>query len=149
MQVHAPFVLKMALIADDNCMIINKKQLEQFDKLNIEKFVTLTLAFLKDNFKDWIAGKDETELRNFIIRMTEWAAKYNIHAGINIQKLIHYKIEYGWDIPLHKKLEAHLKDSHSETARVESFCVEVMSKRYKLIQITLDSDLKKPGIEVN
>ncbi|MEO9052221.1 MAG: hypothetical protein ABI280_10520 [Ginsengibacter sp.] len=123
-------------------MIIKEKQLEHFSQLKLEKFNTLTLDFIKNNCKSQVAGKDDEKLRIYILEMIRWAENYEIYSGLNVQKLLYHKTVFGWEIPLNKKLETYLKELQlHEDKRAENFCLNVASQRYKLIKITLESDL--------
>jgi hypothetical protein len=124
-------------------MIIKANQLEQFNQVKFDEFLVQTTAFLKKNFKDWTTGKTDDDIRKQILDMITWAEAYEIDSGLNIQKLLHHKIEFGWEIPLHEKLEAVLANyKYDQHKRVNNFCLEVESKRYKLIEINLETDLK-------
>ncbi len=125
-------------------MIIKDDQLEHFNQLKLENFIIDTTGFLKNNFEAWTTGKTDEEIKKQIVNMIAWAEEYEINSGLNIQKLLHHKIEFGWELPLHEKLENHLTaykfDQHK---RVNNFCLAVESKRYKLIEINLQTDLKE------
>lgn len=125
-------------------MIINAKQLEEFNKLKLEKFISGTLEFLKKNFKAWVTDKADADIRKIIVDTINWAGKYEIDSGLNIQKLLHHKIEFGWVLPLHKKLEDKLTDyKYDQNKRTVNFCLEVESKRYTLIEINMETDLNR------
>ncbi|MEO9052217.1 MAG: hypothetical protein ABI280_10500 [Ginsengibacter sp.] len=87
-------------------MIIKNSQLEYFSHLKLEKFVTLTTDFLKNNSKLWVSGKDDDMIRTYIMEMITWAENYEIYSGVNIQKLLYHKTAFGWGIPLSVKLDA-------------------------------------------
>jgi hypothetical protein len=124
-------------------MIIRENQLEKFNQIKFDGFVTQTIGFLKKNFEPWAKDKGDAELKKQILAMVTWAAEYEIDSGLNIQKLLHHKIEFGWEIPLHEKLEAHLTAyKYDQHKRVNNFCLEVESKRYKLIEINLETNLE-------
>lgn len=124
-------------------MIIRENQLEKFNQDKFEEFLVQTTRFLKKNFSDWTAGRTDDEIRKQISNMVAWAEEYEIDSGLNIQKLLHHKIEFGWELPLHEKLETVLTNyKYDQHTRVNNFCGEVESKRYKLIEIDLETDLK-------
>jgi len=124
-------------------MIIKSNQLEEFNQVKFDEFLAQTTGFLKKNFKDWTTGKTDDEIKKQVLDMIAWAKGYEIDSGLNIQKLLHHKIEFGWDLPLHEKLETILANyKYDQHKRVNNFCLEVESKRYKLIQINLETDLK-------
>lgn len=124
-------------------MIIKENQLEQFNQDKFEKFLVQTTGFLKKNFSNWTAGKTDEAIKKQISNMVVWAEDYEINSGLNIQKLLHHKIEFGWELPLHEKLEKILTNyKYDQHKRVTNFCLEVESKRYKLIEINLETDLK-------
>lgn len=124
-------------------MIIRKNQLQKFNEIKFDEFLVQTTSFLKTNFEAWATGKTDGEIKKQILHMIAWAEDYDINTGLNIQKLLHHKIEFGWKIPLHAKLEVVLTDyKHDQHKRVNNFCLEVEAKRYKLIEINLETDLK-------
>jgi hypothetical protein len=124
-------------------MIIRENQLEKFNQIKFDGFVTQTIDFLKQNFEPWAKDKDDEALKKQILAMVTWAEEYEIDSGLNIQKLLHHKIEFGWELPLHLKLETILVNyKFDQNKRVDKFCIGVEAKRYKLVEIYLDSDLK-------
>lgn len=124
-------------------MIIKSNQLEQFNQVKFDEFLAQTAGFLKKNFKAWTTGKTDGEIKKQILDMIKWAEGYEINSGLNIQKLLHHKIEFGWVLPLHEKLEAILTNyKHDQHKRVNYFCLAVESLRYKLVEINLETDLK-------
>ncbi len=124
-------------------MIIKENQLEQFNQDKFDKFLVQTTDFLKINFGHWTTGKTDEEIKKQISAMVVWAEEYEINSGLNIQKLLHHKIEFGWQLPLHEKLEAILSNyKFDQHKRVNNFCTEVESKRYELIEIGLETNLK-------
>jgi hypothetical protein len=123
-------------------MIIRENQLEKFSEIKFDGFVIQTIGFLKKNFESWTKNKTDEDIKKQILIMVTWAEEYEIDSGLNIQKLLHHKIEFGWEIPLHEKLEAHLTAyKYDQHKRVNNFCLEVESKRYKLIEINLEINL--------
>ena len=123
-------------------MIIRANQLEKFNKIKYDEFLLKTTAFLKKNFTGWATGKIDDEIKKQILEMIAWAEKYEINSGLNIQKLLHHKIEFGWEMPLHEKLEAILTNyKFDQNKRTINFCLEVESKRYMLVEIELETDL--------
>lgn len=128
-------------------MVIRENQLEKFSEIKFDGFVAKTIGFLKENFEFWTKDKDDEEIKKLILAMISWAEEYEIDSGLNIQKLLHHKIEFGWELPLHEKLEAHLTAyKYDQHKRVNNFCLEVESKKYKLIEVNLETDLKKVAV---
>lgn len=62
----------------------------------MRRFVKKCVGFIRCNFDIWSHGKDDDDLTRFIREVIELAHRYNIRKEINIQKLIAYKIEFGY-----------------------------------------------------
>lgn len=91
-------------------MIIRKEQMQVFSDHVTEVFDKKTIAFLRTNFKEWAEGKDDAALKSYIHSMVSLGKKYKILQQLNVQKLMHYHIQYKFDIPLHRNLEAILTE---------------------------------------
>ena len=102
--------------------IITKQQMEAFQQAEVEKFVEISVVFLQENFTDWCEGKGREAIEQFIREMMTFGKQYGIYTEINIQKLMHYKIEFDFDIPLQTALATELRkpDIH-EDHRVNFF----------------------------
>ena len=125
-------------------MQITNKQLEELDKNKLENFIGQSIIFLQLNFKEWCNGKTAELIRQFIVSMIAFGNTYNIKKGNNLQKLMHYKIEYQFDIPLHEKLEKILTNpGWNENARIENLYLILSSGRYKLTEMFADKDVQK------
>lgn len=128
-------------------MIIKENQLEKFNQDKLDKFIIQTTGFLRKNFEPWAAAMSDEDIKNQVLLMIAWAAAYEIDAGLNIQKLLHHKIEFGWELPLHEKLEKILVNyKYDQHKRVNDFCLQVESKRYKLTEVNLETNLKQISI---
>lgn len=111
-------------------------------QLMVEKFILKTMAFVSKNFPDWPVCSDDIQLRKFIVKMIDFGNSYRIYKEKNVQKLIHYYIQFTFDIPLNKRLDKHLSGySSHEDNRMESFYLSLVSKSYRLIPITLDTNV--------
>jgi len=122
-------------------MIIKRPQIEQFNTYMVDVFMNKTVAYIKDNFSDWVGEKEDAELKNYIDSMVNLGKKYKIHKEISIQKLIRYHMLYQFAVPLHKKLEGCLtRYQLSENRRIELFFLTVASGRYNLIEINLHNN---------
>jgi len=103
-------------------MIIKTIQLQKFSEVRFEEFRKKTIGFLRRNFAEWATGKDDVELRKYINSMIEFGKKYNVFKEINLQKLMHYHIQYQFDIPLRKNMEKLLNEGKlTEKNRIENF----------------------------
>jgi len=74
-------------------MHIRQQQEEELMKANRKDFVQSTLIFLKSAFDDFCADKKEEELISLIEHELKEAGDAGVHAGINIQRLLHYAIK--------------------------------------------------------
>ncbi len=110
-------------------MIIKAEQMEQFSTYMLEVFIKKTIVFLIGNFKEWAEGKDETALRHYIRSIMDLGKKYHVTKQINLQKLMHYHIEYKFDLPLHSDVVKILtQNKNSESLRIENLHRYLKSK---------------------
>lgn len=89
-------------------LVIKDSQIESFRQIEREKFIVKSLYFLKKNFSEWCADKDESEKREFIDSAIDFGGKHSILKEINVQKLMMILINYA-DIDIDKELS---KDKH-------------------------------------
>ena len=103
-------------------LVITARQMELFSHQMTEVFVAKTIVFLRKNFAAWTANKDDAALGEYIRKMMALGKKHAVTKQINLQKLMHYHIVYGFEIPLSKELEHVLNDhQHNENMRVTNF----------------------------
>jgi len=97
-------------------LTISKKQYEVFFNKEKDKFIEKSIVFLKENFLDWTKDKSESELVDFIEEIIDFGEQYNILSQLNLQKLMYYKIDLEFDIPLNEKLEEsiNIRNRHEE-----------------------------------
>jgi len=120
-------------------MILRDSQIKQLNNCILEQFIAKSFFFLEINFPHWIKNKDKMEIRSFIMEIINLGGKYKISKGINLQKLMEYKIKFNYDIPLVEKLESYLlKYDLEESKRVEDFYLSLSSSTYKLNHVYLD-----------
>ena len=125
-------------------MQITNKQIEELNKNKVDNFIGQSILFLQLNFSTWCNEKTADMIRQFIFSMIEFGNTNNIKKGNNLQKLMHYKIEYQFEIPLHEKLEKILTNADwDENARVESLYLVLLSGRYKLTELFIGQETKK------
>lgn len=102
--------------------ILKNKQIETFKEIERGKFVEKSLVFLDYNFPDWTKGKKEKELKKFINDMIDLGEQYHIFKEINVQKLMFYKINFDFEIPVLEKFEEIIKpQALSEDKRIQKF----------------------------
>ncbi len=109
----------------------------------LEQFISTSLLFLRENFPEWSQTKEDKFLRDFINKMIQFGREYNILKEINVQKLMAYKIEYDFVMPLKndRKIKLNQQD-FEEDYRMDQFYIALESN-YRLIPITLESDLNE------
>jgi len=109
-------------------LVITNKQMEAFRQIEVEKFVQKSVAFLRDNFADWCVDKEQEEIESFIYEMIEFGEQYEIKKQLNLQKLMFFRIEFRFDIPLVGELEEILGAvNKNESFRITQF--------YKMLDI--------------
>ncbi|MCX6270832.1 MAG: hypothetical protein NTU44_06360 [Bacteroidetes bacterium] len=121
-------------------MIIRNKQIQLFIYFRVESFILSTIEFIRSNFPDFAEDKSDGEIRSYINKMMEICKMYEITTELNIQKFIHYHIHFQFDIPLHKILASILSENgRAEGVRLENFYLCLLSDRYRLERIILES----------
>ncbi len=96
--------------------------MEAFRQIEVEKFVQKSVVFLRQNFPEWCEGKEEQEIEAFIHEIIAFGEQYEIRKQLNLQKLMHFKITYEFDIPLVEHLEAILnKKEWGENYKIKCF----------------------------
>ena len=107
---------------------LKRKQTEAFRGDMQESFRARCDEFLRTNFADWYTQRSAPEVRHFIDETIEMAGAMGIKAGINIQKLMQYKIVHGFDTPLANVLRGRLVEAgRHEHERVENFRLALVS----------------------
>ncbi len=96
--------------------------MKAFRQIEVEKFVQKSIVFLQENFADWCADKEQETIEAFIHEIIAFGEQYEIQKQLNLQKLMHFKITYEFDIPLVEHLEAILSPvDTNESYRVKCF----------------------------
>lgn len=104
-------------------------------------FIDETREYLGKNAPSWVEGKDEGSISKFINTMIKFGSGYGILSEINLQKLMYFKIKYGFEIPLKGYRHEILRRQHfGEDYRMDQF-LGVLSNPRELKLITLDSDI--------
>ena len=116
--------------------VLKEKQIEAFKEIEREKFVYKSNIFLEHNFPDFTAQQGPIKCTKFINDMIDFGEKYHIFKEINVQKLMFLKIEYKFETPLNKELEAILKPQQkSEDIRVKEFFKTLFDETQQVIKI--------------
>ena len=114
-------------------MIITQNQIDQFEKIKIEDFITKTIIFLRTNFTSLFNNKDDVELKNYVNNFINFGLNSGINKELNIQKLINYCLKYNCQLPLPKDLELELiSNEFDEDTRIENFYFNLKTEKYKL-----------------
>jgi len=119
-------------------LIIRHEQMAAFDQNEREKFIFESISFLRETLQIWSMGKCDEDIRRFAKKMVDMAHRRNIHQEINIQKLMHYKIQYAYDIPESDypgdRLGGEDLDEYQKVERLYF----TLTKNQNLIEISLD-----------
>lgn len=116
--------------------VIKNKQMEAFRQIEVEKFVQKSVVFLQNNFADWCVDKERDEIEAFIYEMIDFGEQYDIKKQLNLQKLMFFKIEFGFDVPLVEGLEEILGDiGKNESWRVKCFYKSLLNSDYSSTQV--------------
>jgi len=119
-------------------LVIRKEQTEAMERGMMKRFIDKTLDFIKINFPEWSSRQSDDTLNGFVVTMIQFAKDHNIRKEISIQKLIGYKITFGFSIPLTPQLEFILKRAGlDEDSRLEYF-VRQLDDTSPLIKLTLE-----------
>ncbi len=103
--------------------------MEAFRQIEVEKFVQKSVVFLQQNFADWCADKEQEAIEAFIHGIIAFGEQYEIRKQLNLQKLMHFKITYEFDVPLVEHLEEILSQVETnESYRVKCFYKSLLNK---------------------
>jgi len=120
---------------------IRKEQNAVLSENLMAGFKARTLLFLKENASEWCKDQDDEQLRDFIDSMIEFAQGCHVLNEDNMQKLMLYKIEYNFDIPLTDYKQMKLaREDFGEDYRMSQFYLALTTQQ-DLIRITLESDI--------
>ena len=98
--------------------------------------------FLKSHVPNWYKEKTDAELNQYIDDMVNFAHECHVYKEANIRKLIVFRFNPGFDIPLSDFRYMKLcRKNFREDFRVDQFCTSLTQKE-DLIRITLESDIK-------
>lgn len=109
---------------------ISQNQFLVFKNVYIEKFIIDSIEFLNSNFAQWVKNKSKDELDNFVRDTIEFAQLYSIKKEINVQKLMYFRINFNFPIPLtieHRNLL--LETEKNEDGRMRNFYKILMSNK--------------------
>ena len=105
-----------------------------------QNFVAKCVLFVDNNFADWCADKAADEKQSFVNLMVDFAHAHNVMGELNIQKLIFWKIEYDFAMPLADYQQYKLqRKEFDENYRVAQF-FNYITGTESLIKITLDGN---------
>ncbi len=123
-------------------MKINASQVKAFSHSKWEEFIQKSLPFLRDNFKEWCVDRKEDELRKFILETVDFGKQYRIGKEINIQKLMHFKIEFNFNLKKYDVLQKEINRADiNEDQKTENLYLLLASENYKLIPVNLNTTL--------
>ena len=123
-------------------MMINASQVKAFSNSKWEEFIQKSFPFLRDNFKEWCMDRKDDELRKFILETVDFGEKYGIGKEINVQKLMHFKIEFNFDLKKYNVLQKELNRADiNEDQKTENLYLLLASENYKLIPVNLNTTL--------
>jgi hypothetical protein len=119
-------------------LVIRKEQTEAMERGMMKRFIDKTLDFIKINFPEWSNRQSDDTLNGFVVNMIKFAEEHSMRKEISIQKLIEYKITFGFSIPLPSQLDFILKKaSLDEDVRLQFF-VRQLEDVSPLIKLTLE-----------
>ena len=103
-------------------LVIRKEQMVAMEEAMMSRFVKKCVVFTRSNFDVWSHKKDDVELTSFVREIIELAHRCNIRKEINIQKLLAYKIEIGYECSLPGNLHRLLtSNGMSEDSKMAVF----------------------------
>ncbi|GFO58414.1 hypothetical protein GMST_07390 [Geomonas silvestris] len=119
-------------------LVISERQMEAMGKAMMDRFVAITLDFIRINFPEWSGSQSNDALTAFVRSMIKFAQEHEIRQEISIQKLIEYKILFQFDTPLSPQLVSILtKVDLAEDSRLEYFKRQIEDLS-PLIKLTLE-----------
>jgi hypothetical protein len=115
---------------EPSLLVIRKEMMEAAKDAEREKFILRSMSFLKENAPIWSLNRHEMEMRAFIDEMRAFARRFDVRRGSHIQRLMFYRLEYGFDFPLPGRLRDCLtRTGMDEDLRMERFYLELRKRR--------------------
>lgn len=106
-----------------------------------KSYIAKSILFIEQNFPDWCKDRTAKARKNYVVGMVDFAQEHNVCSELNVQKLIFWKIEYDFTIPLSEYKKYKLcQENFDENYRMEQFN-QLINGNNELIKITLDSDV--------
>jgi len=120
---------------------INKQQLDVFKSKSKNKFIKISVLFLRKYTNEFVNNKKYSELEAFILEIIDFSKKHRIEKEINIQRLMLFKINHGFNYKLNSEFRYALSGtSFSESYRMMKF-EEALQNKSKRESINLDTQL--------
>jgi len=131
-------ILLKSIVAPPPILVIRKEQMALFQSHALEQFIIKSISFLKKNFLVWSLHRSDEAIRLFVEETIRFGGGYNIRKQINLQKIMHYQIEYSFEIPLSGYLQERLAGKDlNETQRVERFYFGLIKNQH-LVEMRLE-----------
>ena len=131
-------ILLKSGVATPPILIIHKEHRVLLRRNALERFIIKSISFLKKNFLAWSLHRSDEAIRLFVEETIRFGERYNVNKEINLQKLMHYQIEYSFEIPLSGYLQKRLAEKDmNETQRVERFYFGLI-KNQNFVEINLE-----------
>lgn len=102
-------------------LVVKKKQMEAFKNIERQKFISITIDFLKLNCPQWAVNNSNQNIIGKIEEIIRNCRSYNIHKASNIQRLlfanVHFKKGEFFTV---EELELMSDEDSNESKRVQN-----------------------------
>ena len=121
-------------------LILRKEQMDAMANAMQKNFLFRSLSVLERKSEIWSRDRTDDEKRKFVEDMVEFAHGNEIFKEMNIQKLMVWKLEHDYAIPLTAYLSFILnRPAFYEEYRLEQF-LRAITMNHECTVITLDGE---------
>jgi hypothetical protein len=120
--------------------VIRQEQIDAMAEAMMKRFTVKSILFLENEAPSWCQNQSEGEIAQFVNEMVEVSQLNKVFSEMNIQKIMMWKIEYDFEVPLDGCLRSILNnETGTEDYRLEQFFKEITST-HELRAVTLDGN---------
>ena len=122
-------------------LIIRNEQQQALKIAAMSSFIVNCKQFIEQNAPEWCIDKSDDDKHQFVEEMIEFSHDCHIYNEDSIQRLIYYKIEYDFSIPLSPYRKSLLeREKFDEDYRIEQFHDSLASGEDELTLVTLENN---------
>jgi hypothetical protein len=103
-------------------MLIKQAQMVKLGEPALQRFITDTVLFAREECTVFAQGKSDDELREVVVQFIDIGTHYNIVIERNVQRLLYYTLQNKLTIPYPPHLEEALRlEGWDENYRIKQF----------------------------